>query len=154
MTAITSTQDTQNRSTIYPPSPPISDLETDDASASASAIQENKIEIIIPEQKATDDMVDKSHPSAQAPKKTQLLLGNLPPKQAGFGNVLVSLFVLGMQSVLGLWVLGGGRLALLSGVGCRGLGFQIGLQDPTPEGKAWLDIGVVSDRVGCARTTY
>lgn len=29
---------------------------------------------------------DKSHPSAAAPKKTSLALGNLPPKQQGFGT--------------------------------------------------------------------
>lgn len=36
--------------------------------------------------------VDKSHPSSKAPKKTNLVLGNLPPKQAGFGSNAVSNF--------------------------------------------------------------
>lgn len=35
-------------------------------------------------------MTDRSYPSAAPPKKTNLLLGNLPPKQVGFGNAQVS----------------------------------------------------------------
>ncbi|KAM0747738.1 DUF89-domain-containing protein [Meredithblackwellia eburnea MCA 4105] len=35
----------------------------------------------------TAPMTDRSHPSAAPPKKTNLVLGNLPPKQQGFGQV-------------------------------------------------------------------
>lgn len=56
------------------------------------------------------DMADRSHPSAAPPSKTNLVLGNLPPKQVGFGPTSNAVrhalfFVMISFPRLGYWLL-------------------------------------------------